>query len=62
MIKKSVHIFLSNLTFESRLEKICRTTIKLKLVEKVEVIGLWEKGLNKNEEFGDIYFTRIATF
>lgn len=61
MSKKAVHIFLSNLTYESRLEKICRTTLKLKLVEKVEVLGLWEKGLNETEEFGDMYFIRIAT-
>jgi len=44
----SIHIFLSNLTHESRLDKICRTTLKLKLVEKVEVLGLWEIGLKKN--------------
>lgn len=58
---KAVHIFLSRLTHESRLEKICRTTLKLKLVDSVEVIGLWENGLNRTEELGDIHFTRIAT-
>jgi hypothetical protein len=57
----SIHIFLSNLKHESRLEKICRTTLKFKLVEKVEVLGLWEFGLNKTETFGDLHFTRIGT-
>jgi glycosyltransferase involved in cell wall biosynthesis len=62
MITHSTHIFLSILTHESRLEKICRTTLKLKLVEKVEVLGLWESGLKKTESFGDLHYTRIATF
>jgi hypothetical protein len=61
MITCSTHIFLSNLTHESRLEKICRTTLKLKLIDIVEVLGLWESGLKKTESFGDLHFTRIAT-
>ena len=61
MNRIATHIFLSNLAFESRLEKICRTTLKLKLVDKVEVLGLWECGLKKREEFGNIHFIRIAT-
>jgi hypothetical protein len=61
MNKKATHLFLSKLTHESRLEKICRTTLKLELIDKVDVLGLWERGLNRTEAFGDLHYTRIAT-
>lgn len=57
----ATHIFLSKLTHESRLEKICRTTLKLGLVNKIEVLGLWESGLKEAEYFDGIQFYRIPT-
>lgn len=61
MNKTATHIFLSKLTHESRLEKICRTTLKLNLVNKIEVLGLWDHGLNEAEYFDGIQFYRIPT-
>jgi len=61
MNKTATHIFLSKLTHESRLEKICRTTLKLELVNKIEVLGLWESGLKEAEYFDGIQFYRIPT-
>ncbi len=61
MNKTATHIFLSKLTHESRLEKICRTTLKLDLVNEIEVLGLWESGLKANENFDGLQFYRIST-
>lgn len=61
MSKKAVHIFLSKLKYESRLEKICRSTLKLGLVNRIEVYGLWETSLRKHENFDGIHYYRIAT-
>lgn len=61
MHKLATHIFLSKLIHESRLEKICRTTLKLELVNTIEVLGIWENGLKTNENFGRLQFSRIPT-
>ncbi len=50
-MKTSVHVFFSPILNESRLSKTCSSILQLKLVDKVIVIGIWDKGLKDDETF-----------
>ena len=58
----TLHIFLSSIESETRLYKEAAYTLKHGICSRVVVLGLWDKGLKKNETtFDDLEIIRIAT-
>jgi len=58
----AVHLFLSPVLNESRLLKVCNSTINLGLVSQVTVIGTWEAGLQELHQMANhVQVIRIKT-
>ena len=45
----NLHIYPSNILFESRIEKITRTLIQEKIFNSIIILGIWEKGLKRSQ-------------
>ncbi len=59
----NLHIYPSNILFESRIEKITRTLIQEKIFNSIIILGIWEKGLKRSQKLDNrIEIIRVKNY